>query len=101
MNDKCGQARRFRLVKVGAILVMLLIELWLFLPGYTLGAEGNVIPLPPGAVVRLRMGGVMDVKYFPDGNYLAVVISSVIGIHDAHTLKSVRILVGHTGGSIR
>ena len=96
MNDKCGQARRFRLVRVGAIWFMLLIGFWLFLPGYPLGAGGSVIPLPPGAVMRLGLGEVNAVKYSPDGKYLAVATSIGIELWDAQTLKLVQFFRGHT-----
>ena len=70
MNNKNRQTTRVGLAQVGAIWFVLLIGLWLFLPEYTLGAEGNAVSLPHGAVGRLGTGRIMAVKYSPDGKTL-------------------------------
>ncbi len=98
MNDKGRQTRRLGLVRVGVIWFILLIGLWLFLPSHALGAEGNAVPLPHGAIARLGTGRIMAVKYSPDGNYLAVTASLGIELYDAHTLKFIRLFSGRAAG---
>ena len=41
--------------------------------------------LPPGAKARLGKGKINAVKYFPDGNKLAVATAIGIWIYDVHT----------------
>ncbi len=68
----------------------LLLVLWMGL------AEAE-IPLPEGAVARLGLGEIRDVKFSPDGRYLAVATSIGIELREAESFELVRFLSGHTG----
>ena len=75
---------------------------WLFavlvgMAGIAAFAQEIEIPLPEGAVARFGTGCVYDVKYSPDGDYIAVATSLGIELRDAHTLDLMRFLYGHTG----
>ena len=59
-------------------------------------AQEQQMSLPEGAVARLGLGNVNDVKFSPDGKYLAVATSVGIELRDAVTLKMERLLTGHT-----
>ena len=74
---------------VAAIVGFLLFELGM--------ADEAGIPLPEGAVARLELGdNVFQVKFSPDGRYLAVGTSLGIELRDADTLELVRFFRGHT-----
>jgi len=55
------------------------------------------IPLPEGAVARLGLRWIADVRFSPDGKYLAVATSLGVELRDPATLELVRFLQGHTG----
>ena len=52
--------------------------------------------LPPGAKVRFGKGRINAVKYFPDGNRLAVATAIGTWIYDVHTGEELDLLTGHT-----
>ena len=52
--------------------------------------------LPDHAKDRLGKGSINEIAYAPNGNKLAIASSIGIWIYDAHTLKALRLLIGHT-----
>ena len=53
--------------------------------------------LPDGAKARIGNGRAMKVKYFPDGNRIAIACSIGIWIYDIQTEETIDLLTGHTG----
>ena len=53
--------------------------------------------LPDGAKARIGKGRAMKVKYFPDGNRIAIACSIGIWIYDLQTEETIDLLTGHTG----
>jgi len=53
--------------------------------------------LPDDAIMRLGRGSIGDIKYSPDGRYIAVATSIGTELLDAESLSLQRLLQGHTG----
>ena len=52
---------------------------------------GEEIPLPEGAVARVMVGWVEDVKFSPDGEYLAIGVSGRAELRNAVTLELIKV----------
>lgn len=65
--------------------IALLLILNLFLSNRSLADDYTQWHLPEGAIERLGKGKINDVKFSPDGNWLAVATDIGIWIYDAHT----------------
>lgn len=55
------------------------------------------LQLPEGAKTRMGKGTINDIKFSPDGNWVAVAGSIGVWLYDAHTGAEVSLLTGHTG----
>ena len=55
----------------------------------------NQLGLPEGAKARLGKGNIKQIKYSPDGKYLAVATSIGVWLYDGNTLQAVDLLTGH------
>ena len=53
--------------------------------------------LPMGAKGRIGKGRATEVKYFPDGNRIAIACSIGVWIYDLQTDEIVDLFIGHTG----
>ena len=55
----------------------------------------NQLGLPEGAKARLGKGSIEQIKYSPNGKYLAVATSIGIWLYDVNTSQAVDLLTGH------
>ena len=59
----------------------------------------KIIPnlqLPEGAKARIGKGDINDIKFSPDGNWVAVAGSIGVWLYNSHTGAEIALLTGHT-----
>ena len=72
-------------------LILFTLSLFLVLP-HTAAINPTKLELPEGAVARLGMGKINDLKYSPDGKHLAVASSIGVWIYDAQTSEVINLI---------
>ena len=72
-------------------LILFTLSLFMVLP-HTAAINPTKLGLPEGAVARLGMGKINDIKYSPDGKHLAVASSIGVWIYDAQTDEVINLI---------
>ena len=72
-------------------LILFTLSLFMVLP-HTAAINPTKLGLPEGAVARLGMGKINDIKYSPDGKHLAVASSIGVWIYDAQTGEVINLI---------
>ena len=72
-------------------LILFTLSLFILLP-HTAAINPTKLGLPEGAVARLGMGKINDIKYAPDGKHLAVASSIGVWIYDAQTGEVINLI---------
>ena len=72
-------------------LILFTVSLFMVLP-HTAAINPTKLGLPEGAVARLGMGKINDIKYSPDGKHLAVASSVGVWIYDAQTGEVINLI---------
>ena len=78
---------------------LVLVALILILTFSSLKSDAELMDqwtLPNGAIGRIGKGRASEVKYFPDGNRIAIACSIGVWIYDLQTDEIVDVLIGHT-----
>ena len=75
-------------------LTLILISI-LFLPN-TFAEDYTQMNLPEGAIARFGKGGIVKIKYSPNGKHLAVASGIGVWIYDTSTYQEIALLTGHT-----
>ena len=84
-------------LKIKVLLTVLLLGILFLNLGLRWTQGQGESSLPKGAIAQLKLeSNVYDVKFSPDGCYLAVGSSQGIELRDVETLKLVRLFQGHT-----
>ena len=80
-------------------LILFTLSLFTVLP-HTAAINATKLGLPEGAVARLGMGKINDIKYAPDGKHLAVASSIGVWIYDAQTGEELNLHAGEDIGAV-